>query len=182
MHTYIRLFLVFAKIGVMTFGGGYGMIPIIRRETVESRPWMTEDEFADMTAVGQCTPGVIAVNMATYVGYKHAGALGGIIATLGIVFPSTIIITIVAIFLRTLTQYAVVQSAFAGIRVAICAMIIKTVLQLRKTGINDLAAAVVFLVVLVLSVFIGIHPAILAITSGVFGVVYNRLRKRSAES
>ncbi len=119
------LFLTFAKVGVMTFGGGYAMLPILQREVVEKKGWVTEEELADYFAIGQCTPGVIAVNTATFVGQKLAGMAGGIVATLGVVFPPLVIISALA---EVITRYAHlpwVQHAFAGIRVCVCVLIFK---------------------------------------------------------
>lgn len=96
MKDYLELFLTFAKIGVTTFGGGYAMLPILQREVVEDKKWVSNEEIVDYFAIGQCTPGIIAVNVATFVGKKRKGIAGGILATLGVVFPSLIIITVIA--------------------------------------------------------------------------------------
>ncbi|MBP3925823.1 MAG: chromate transporter, partial [Clostridium sp.] len=117
MNKYLDLFLTFARIGGLTFGGGYAMLPMLQREVVEKRGWATEEELMDYYAIGQCTPGIIAVNTATFVGQSTAGTIGGIIATLGVVFPSLIIITLIAAFLQNFAQLPIVQNAFAGIRV-----------------------------------------------------------------
>ena len=114
MNQYLDLFLTFARVGVMTFGGGYAMLPILEREVVDGKGWATSEELMDYYAVGQCTPGVIAVNTATFIGQKQAGNLGGIVATLGIVFPSLVIITAIAGVLTNFSHLAVVQNAFAA--------------------------------------------------------------------
>ena len=114
MNPYLDLYLTFARIGVCTFGGGYAMLPILQREVVENRHWATEDELMDYYAIGQCTPGVIAVNTSTFIGYKTHGILGGIAATAGMITPSLIIITIIAAFIQQFAHLAVVQHAFAG--------------------------------------------------------------------
>ena len=129
MKELFDLFWTFCKIGALTFGGGYAMLPIIQREIVENKKWSTEKEILDYYAVGQCTPGVIAVNTATFIGYKLRGITGGIIATIGVVFPSLIIILTIASFLQNFADMAIVQSAFAGIRVAVVALIITTVIK-----------------------------------------------------
>ena len=115
MKELMDLFLTFAKIGGFTFGGGYAMLPILQREVVEKKGWATEEELMDYYAIGQCTPGVIAVNTATFIGYKFKGITGGIIATLGCVFPSLVIIAIIAACLQTFAQFAVVQFALSGV-------------------------------------------------------------------
>ena len=117
MKKYIDLFLVFAKIGVMTFGGGYAMLPMLERELIDNRGWTTNEELMDYFAVAQCTPGVIAVNTATFIGYKLYGNLGGIVATLGVVFPSLVIITPIAGVLTNFADIPAGKHAFACDRV-----------------------------------------------------------------
>lgn len=136
MKELFDLFWTFCKIGALTFGGGYAMLPLIQREIVENKKWSTEKEILDYYAVGQCTPGVIAVNTATFIGYKLRGIIGGIVATLGVIFPSIVIILIIATFLQNFADLAIVQSAFAGIRVAVVALIITTVVKLIKSSIK----------------------------------------------
>ena len=130
-----ELFYTFAKVGVMTFGGGYAMLPILQREVVENKGWATEEELADWFAIGQCTPGIIAVNTATFIGQKHRGWLGGIVATLGVVFPSLVIISILAGLITNFSHLAWVQNAFAGIQVCVCVLIFNAVL--KSTGLID---------------------------------------------
>ena len=141
MNEYLQLFLVFAQVGVCTFGGGYAMLPILQREVVDKRGWCTEDELADYFAIGQCTPGVIAVNTATFVGSKRKGIPGGIVATLGMVFPSVVIITLIAAFLRNFAHIPAVGHAFVGVRAAVVALIASSVLKLAKTTVKTGGAA-----------------------------------------
>ena len=152
MNIYLDLFLTFAKVGVCTFGGGYAMLPILQREIVEKKQWATEDELADYYAVGQCTPGVIAVNTATFVGTNRAGVGGGIIASLGVVFPSVVIILVIAAFLQNFMHVEWVQHAFNGIRAGVVALILSSVIKLFKGAVKDVATGVIYGVVLVLSV------------------------------
>ena len=152
MNLYLDLFLTFAKVGVCTFGGGYAMLPILQREIVEKKAWASDAELTDYFAIGQCTPGVIAVNTATFVGQKLRGISGGILATLGVVFPSVIIILIIAAFLQNFAEYPVVVHAFAGVRACVCALILSSVLKLRKSSIIDKPTTVIFLIVAVLAV------------------------------
>lgn len=153
MNEYLQLFLVFAQVGVCTFGGGYAMLPILQREVVEKRGWCSGDELADYFAIGQCTPGVIAVNTATFVGSKRKGIPGGIVATLGMVFPSVVIITIIAAFLQNFAHIPAVGHAFAGVRAAVVALIASSVWKLGKTTIKNWWGGVLFAAVLLLSVF-----------------------------
>ena len=153
MNIYLDLFLTFAKVGVCTFGGGYAMLPILQREVVEKKGWATDEELTDYFAVGQCTPGIIAVNTATFIGYKEAGILGGVLATFGVVFPSIVIITLTAIasFLSNFADIPVVQHALAGINAAVVALIAASVLKLGKSTLKNGAAIAIFLCVLALS-------------------------------
>ena len=153
MNILVDLFLTFARVGVCTFGGGYAMLPILQREIVENKKWATEEQLADYYAVGQCTPGVIAVNTATFVGSKRKGIPGGIVATLGMVFPSVVIITIIAAFLQNFAHIPAVGHAFAGVRAAVVALIASSVLKLAKTTVKNWWGGVLFAVVLALSVF-----------------------------
>ena len=130
MKELLELFLTFAKIGVMTFGGGMAMLPILEREVVQNKHWATEEELVDYFAIGQCTPGIIAVNTATFVGQKRKGAMGGITATRGVGFPSLVIITILAGLITNFAHLAWVQNAFAGIQVCVCVLILTAVLKL----------------------------------------------------
>ncbi len=153
MNEYLDLFLTFAKVGACTFGGGYAMLPILQREVVESKGWCTDEELTDYFAIGQCTPGVIAVNTATFLGSKRKGIPGGVIATLGLVFPSIVIITLIAAFLTNFAHIPAVGHAFAGVRAAVVALIASSVLKLGKTTVKDPASAVIFILVLLPSIF-----------------------------
>ena len=152
MNLYLDLFATFAKVGVCTFGGGYAMLPILQRELVEKRNWATEEELSDYFAIGQCTPGIIAVNTATFVGHKLRGAAGGVAATLSLVFPCLVIIMLIAAFLQNFADLPVVVHAFNGVRACVCALILSSVLKLRKSTVVDKPTVVIFVLVLVLAV------------------------------
>ena len=175
---FLSLFLTFAKIGVMTFGGGYAMIPILEREVVDRQGWASSEELMDYYAVGQCTPGVIAVNTATFIGYKVAGTAGGIAATIGVVFPSLIIITVIAGILTNFAEIPAVKSAFAAIRVCVCVLIFNSVLKLWKGAIKDRAALVLFLIVFILSLFFDISPIVFVLFCAAAGIFLTRLGVR----
>ncbi len=170
-----ELFIVFAKIGVMTFGGGAAMLPILQREIVDHRGWATEDELMDYYAIGQCTPGIIAVNTATFVGGKRRGTLGGIVATAGMVFPSLIIITLIAGLITNFADLAVVQNAFAGIRACICVLIFNAVIKLVKKAIVDWKTAVIFAVVTVGSILTDLSPVWFVLAAAGCGIVIQAL-------
>ncbi len=143
----LDLFLTFARIGGLTFGGGYAMLPILQREVVENKKWATEEELMDYFAIGQCTPGVIAVNTATFVGQKQRGVIGGLIATLGVVFPSLIIISLLASVIEAFSHITWVQNAFGGIRVCVCVLIFNAVVKLYKKAVIDKYTKIIFIVV-----------------------------------
>ena len=170
-----ELFWTFAKMGVMTFGGGYAMLPILQREVVESKRWATEEEIMDYYAIGQCTPGIIAVNTATFIGQKIRGIAGGIIATLGLVFPSVVIISILAGLITNFSHLVWVQNAFAGIQVCVCVLIFNAVMKLLKKSVVDKRTAAIFVVVLVGSVFLRISPAWFVIAAAVAGILLKNL-------
>ena len=169
------LFLTFAKVGVMTFGGGYAMLPILQREVVEKKGWATEDELADYFAIGQCTPGIIAVNTATFIGQKHKGIGGGIAATLGVIFPSLIIIMTLAGLISTVAHLPVVQHAFGGIRVCVCILIFNAVQKLWKKSVVDKITLIIFCLMLVGSLVTDLTPVVFIIIAGVLGVAIRML-------
>ena len=170
----LSLFLSFAKVGVMTFGGGYAMIPILEREIVENRKWASSEELMDYYAVGQCTPGVIAVNTATFIGYKVAGPTGGVAATLGVVFPSVVIICLIAGILTNFADIPAVKSAFTAIRVCVCVLIFNAVVKPWKGAVKDKAGLVLFLIVFVLSLFFDISPVVFVLFCALAGLVLTR--------
>jgi chromate transporter len=178
MNKFLELFAAFAKVGVMTFGGGYAMIPMLEREIVDNKGWATSDELMDYYAVGQCTPGVIAVNTATFIGYKLYGNWGGIVATLGVVFPSLVIITIIAGILEQFADLPLVQNAFAGVRVCVCVLVFNAVVKLWKSAVHDKATLVIFLAVFLLSVFVDISPVIFVVAASLCGIIFTQIGVR----
>ena len=177
MNIYADLFLTFAQAGVCTFGGGYAMLPILQREIVNKRGWATDEELADYYAIGQCTPGIIAVNTATFVGMKQKGPLGGVIATLGVVFPSVVIITIIAAFLTSFAHIPAVTHAFGGIRACVCVLILNAVLKLKKSSVIDLPTTVIFVATFLLSALLGLSPALIVVAAGLIGLALTRAGK-----
>ena len=132
MKELLDMFLTFARIGGFTFGGGYAMLPMLQKEVVNGRHWATDEELMDYYAIGQCTPGIIAVNTATFVGYKNRGIPGAIAATLGVIAPSLVIIMIIAAFISNFIELSFVSSAFAGIRACVCVLIGSAVSSWRR--------------------------------------------------
>lgn len=176
-----ELFWTFAKVGVMTFGGGYAMLPILQREVVENKKWATEEELADYFAIGQCTPGVIAVNTATFIGHKTRGVAGGIVATLGVVFPSLIIISLLAGLITNFSDLPVVRKAFAGIRVCVCVLIFNAVLKLWKGAVKGKLTLTIFLVVTAGALFTKLSPAIFVLLALGLGIGIELFAGRNAK-
>ncbi len=183
MKTLIEIFLIFARIGGFTFGGGYAMLPMLQKELVENKKWTTNEDLIDYYAIGQCTPGIIAVNVATFVGYKTKGFLGAVFATLGMITPSIIIVGIIAAFVSGFQDYEVVQWAFAGIRAAVVALILSAMWKIAKKSLVDIFAVAIFIVVAILSYFTDLSPVIFVLSAGVCGLVLNitGLRKLKEE-
>ena len=178
MKELLDLFFTFARIGGLTFGGGYAMLPMLQKEVVEKRGWATNEELMDYYAIGQCSPGIIAVNTATFIGNKTRGVIGGIVATLGVVFPSLVIITIIAAFISNFADLAVVKNAFAGIRVCVFVLILNAVVKLGKSSIKDAVTLGIFLVVLIGSLLLDVSPIIFVLIAAVVGIAAQVLLKK----
>lgn len=178
MKTLIDLFFTFCRIGGLTFGGGYAMLPIIQKEIVEEKKWATEEEVLDYYAVGQCTPGIIAVNTATFIGYKVHGIIGAIVATLGVVFPSFIIITIIAALLKNFANYSIVQHAFSGIHVVVIALIVSAILKLAKTSIKNSTTLIIAIIAFILVAFVNLSPIYIVIAAACIGLILKFIRGR----
>ena len=175
MKELLDMFFTFARIGGLTFGGGYAMLPMLQKEVVEKRGWATEDELMDYYAVGQCTPGVIAVNTATFIGSKQKGILGSIFATAGVISPSIVIIGIIAAFISNFAELAAVKNAFAGIRVCVCVLIFNAVAKLYKKAVIDLPTTVIFVLVFLGSVLFDVSPAVYVVLAGIAGILLKNL-------
>ena len=167
----VQLYLAFLRIGGLTFGGGLTMLPMLKYELVEKNHWITEEELIDCYAVGQCTPGIIAINTATYVGFKKKGVTGGIFSTLGMVTPSLVIITILAASLNTILDNVWVGHALMGIRGVVCALMFNTVLNLAKKSLVNVSTCIICAIVLALCLLTDIPSVIIVIVTAVIGVV-----------
>jgi len=176
----LTLFLTFAKVGVMTFGGGYAMLPILEREVVTNHGWTTSEQMLDYYAIGQCTPGIIAVNVSTFIGYKTRGILGAIVATLGMVFPSMLIITALASVLKMFQDNDYVRKAFSGIRIAVCALMVSAVISLVKKAVSNIPTAIVAVATLLLQLFLGVSPILIVVCAVAFGLIMYFHGKRRA--
>ena len=175
-----ELFIAFAKIGVMTFGGGMAMLPMLQRELIDNRHWTTEEEIMDYFAIGQCTPGIIAVNTATFVGQKRRGDLGGIVATLGVVFPSLVIIIILAHAITSVSHLVWVKNAFAGIRACVAVQIINAVVKLGRKSVVDKRTLAIFVIVFGAGVLTSISPVWFVVLAAAAGVLLKQWEARQS--
>ncbi len=178
MTELFQLFCSFFKIGLFSFGGGYAMLPMLQRELIERRDWVTEDEILDYFSIAQCTPGVIAVNTATFVGYKKKGVAGAALATFGVVLPSLIIITLIAALLSNFAEIEAVQHALVGIRAAVCVLIGTSVYKLIKKAVKDKLSLAIYIVVLILAVTNLIPTYITVISVAVLGFVTSFIKAK----
>ena len=182
MKELINLFWAFCKIGGLTFGGGYAMLPMLQKEVVENNKWATEKELLDYYAVGQATSGIIAVNTATFVGYKEKGVLGAAFATFGVVFPSLVIIMAIAGFIDNFSDLEVVQYAFSGIRIAVGVLILNALTKLVKGSVNDILGIILFISTFVASSFLNISVVYIIIVAALIGIISDFVeRKRGSE-
>ena len=176
MKKLLELYCTFFLIGGLTFGGGMAMLPMLKREIVEKYGWATEEELLDIYAIGQCTPGVIAVNTSTYIGYQQGKLVGSIFATLGMISPSLIIISLIASILKEFMALPIVLHALAGIRITVCALMLNTVFSLMKSGIKDKLGVLLFLFGFLLATFTPIPTILLVVCAAVIGI-FVKLRK-----
>ena len=176
--TYVSLFASFFKIGLVTFGGGLAMLPILKRDLVDSKGWLTEDEILDYFAIGQSTPGIIAVNVATFVGYKRAGVIGSIFSTSGIVFPSLIIITLIAAFVSNFNELVWVQKALKGINVAVSVLLVKAVFSFGKKTVFDLCTFFIAALSFVLMFAFNVQGVWIVIGSALLGWIFQTIKSR----
>ncbi len=172
----IELFLTFAKIGMFTFGGGYAMISLIENTCVENKKWITHDEMMTVTVIAESTPGPIAINCATYVGYKRAKLLGAIIATLGMIIPSFVIIFAISKFLNHFLEIAWVANAFKGIKIAVGILIvdvaIKMLKKMKKKPMQIIMVCFAIAAMLLINIFaLNISSMVLMLASAVIGIV-----------
>ena len=185
MNTLLDLYWTFVKIGAVTFGGGYAMLPILERELVDKRHWTTMDDLRDYFSIGQCTPGIIALNVSTFIGEKQARVPGALAATVGFLTAPIAIILVIAAFLTNFADLAVVQHAFAGIRVCVCVLIVQAVLRLWKSSVVDAFTLVLYLLIFALNAFSSLLPvkvpaAVLVLLSGAAGILVSLRKARTS--
>ena len=176
-----ELYSSFFKIGLFTFGGGYAMLPMLQKEVVEKHGWAKEEELMDYYAIGQCTPGVIAVNVATFIGYKKKGVAGGAAATLGVISPSLLIIILIAAFFTNFKDVEIVAHAFAGVRVAVTVLVGTSVYKIAKKSLIDLPTILIAVTVLALNLLTDLSPVILVAVSAAAGILLKMKEGRAAK-
>ena len=176
-----QLYWSFFKIGGLTFGGGLSMLPMLERELVQRRKWVTEEEILDFYAIGQCTPGIIAVNTATFVGYKKEKILGGIFATLGMISPSIIVISLVAAFFEMFLSNKWFSHAMMGVRSVVCAMLINTIISLGQKCLKNAYSWIICVIILVLGFFTKIPTVVLVLMAAAVGIAFNEIKFRRDE-
>lgn len=174
MSIYWQLFLSLAKISATCFGGGYAIIPLLQRELVEKKGWLTTEELTDLFSIAQCTPGVIAVNAASYVGMQVAGVGGAACATVGVLAPPLIIITLIAAFFWPYLSYPAAQHILAGLQACACALILMAVVQLMRSGVRDLKSYFFFFAAMLASLFTSLSPAIFILAAALCGLLLAR--------
>ncbi|WP_019893436.1 chromate transporter [Allobaculum stercoricanis] len=178
MNIYLDLFATFFRIGLFTFGGGLAMLPMLEKEVVQKKGWATYDELVDYFAIGQCTPGIIAVNTATFVGYTKKKWKGAAIATLGVVSPSLVIIIFIASLMTSFASLEIVQHALAGIRIGVCVLIGQAVWKMMKTGVKDVYGLVIFLVILLASYFNWLPVVLCVVFAMICALIYCQIVKK----
>jgi len=184
MKEYLRILYSFLRVGAFTFGGGYAMIPMVEREIIGKRAWVTTDEVMEFFTVSQIMPGLVGVNLSIFIGNKLKGPMGGFLAAVGFILPGTVLITAAALFLSNLADMPVLQHAFAGIRVAVGALILDTVIKLIKGTFAEIRTTLIFLFVFAFSVIPGgivpsfmTSPVFLVLVSGLTALALFREKK-----
>lgn len=173
-----QLYFAFFRIGGLTFGGGLTMLPMLKYELVEKNNWVTEDELLNYYAVGQCTPGIIAVNVSTFVGYKKRGIIGAIFSTLGMISPSLIIVSILAMFVNQFIENQYVAHAVGGIKIVVCALMVNTVITMGKKSIGNVVSAIACVLGFLLAMFTPVPTVLIVVIAGVVGVCMHKFMKK----
>lgn len=175
------LYYTFAKIGTFTIGGGLAMMPMMQKELIEKKHWITEEDLIDYYAVGQSTPGIVAVNVATFVGFRQVGIIGGIVATLGMVTPSLVIIMILAGLINSISDYPVAQKALRGINVAVAALMTSVIVKFAKKTIKNIVNAVFMLISFALVFFFKVPSFYIILCALAIGVVLTAINLKKAQ-
>ncbi|MGB4984417.1 MAG: chromate transporter [Erysipelotrichaceae bacterium] len=178
MNIFVDMFLVFFKIGLFTFGGGYSMLPIIKKEVVDDKKWISMEEVMDFYAISQCTPGVIAINTSVFIGNHIKNFWGGVFCSLGVITPSVIIIILIASFISNFNDIIYVQLMFNGIRIAVSALIVNATIIMYKKGVVDIYSFFIFVASFISLYYFEISPIIIVFLFAIIGVVISILKSR----
>lgn len=171
MKELLELYLAFFRIGGLTFGGGLTMLPMLKHELVEKKGWVTEEEILDYYAVGQCTPGIIAVNVATFVGYKRNGIAGAVFSTLGMISPSLIIVSVLALFIEQFINNKTVAHAVEGIKIVVCALMLNTVITMSKKTVKNITGGIICAASFLLAMLTPVPTVLIVIIAGLLGII-----------
>lgn len=174
------MYAAFFRVGILTFGGGIAMLPMLERECVVKHNWATQEHMTEYFAISQCMPGIIAVNVATFVGKEVRGFAGALVAMLGVVSPSILVILLIAMLLQNFASYPVVQHAFAGIRVAVCALMFNAVMKLTRNNVKGWLGITLAVLAFALTVVIDLSPVFLVLGAALAGVIDSLVRRRKA--
>ncbi|PAT01723.1 chromate transporter [Candidatus Izimaplasma bacterium ZiA1] len=177
----LELFIAFFKVGLFTIGGGYAMLPMLRKEVVDKHGWATDEEMMDYFAVGQSTPGIIAINTSTFIGYKYKGLVGALFSTLGMVTPSWIIIISIAAFYQEFSDNHLVEAAFSGVRIVVVVLILNAVIKMGKKSLKDTISVLIFLITFFLVALLQVQAIYIIITAAILGIVINSVRNGGAK-
>ena len=187
LNKLLVLFVTFFKIGAFTFGGGYAMIPLIQHEVSIKKKWLRAEEISEVITISESTPGPLAINAATYVGYKLAGVLGSIVATLGIVIPSFVIIFVISIFFDTFLKIKIIANAFLGIKAAVSLLVLRGAYSLFKTMKKDFFSYIILISVYASSIILGFLPSVsissiyFILVGALIGIIYELLHTKNKE-
>ncbi len=177
MKTLLQLFLSFFKVGLMTFGGGLSMLPMLEREVIERRKWCTKEEILDYYAIGQCTPGVIAVDVSTFIGYRLKKTLGALVAPLAVITPGFCLMALIAALLRQVAHHTAVQSAFVGVRVAVCVLITVSVANILRESVKNFWQLMLALLAFAAVAVFGANPVWVVFGAVLLGLAQSRLHR-----
>ena len=183
LREYLELLWAFIVVGATSFGGGYAAVPVLEREMIHKRGWLCMDEVLDFYTIAQITPGVILINIATFAGYKRKGVPGGIIATIGLVLPGFCLMLLISLFVQRFAEYPIVQHALAGIRLAVCALILNATIRLFKGFWKNVRSLVISIIVFTLSAVLSVSPVLIILGAGLAGfLLYFPGRTRGGEN
>ncbi|MBO4429702.1 MAG: chromate transporter [Clostridia bacterium] len=182
LKTLLRIFICFFKIGAFTLGGGYAMIPLIQKETAEKRKWVSDEDILEIIAIAESTPGPIAINASTFIGYRVAGFFGAFFGTLGMILPSFVIILTISFVLRQLQEFTVVKYAFFGIRAGVLALILKALWSMYRQTKKNVLSYIIMAAAFICVAILNINTIFVLIGCAIFGLVWSLIAERRAKN